>query len=224
VFRLVPCGIACLLVSLVSTIAPAFSQAREPYSLRGIHLRILLADFKIVPARDSDVWPNAKPLCSDDLAGAASATAVSKSEAEAGFVRCGIFNTGAGSSEMAGLIVAGIKTDAAFIFVPDSAGAMRLAWIRATAPSSDYGRIRAALRSRYGPPNTTMRGYAYDAAGAKLVDETTLWSNDVSTIRLDQREEKIDIQMMSLDYNHEALTAEGLRRLKAVTKSAADQL
>jgi hypothetical protein len=224
VSRLVPRGIACLLAALVVTIEPAFSQGPEPYSLRGIHLGILLADFKIMPARDSEVWPDAKPFCSDDPVGAASATAVSKSEAAAGFVRCGIFDAGAGGPEMAGLIVAGIKTDAAFIFVPDYAGAMRLAWIRATAASSDYGKIRAALLSRYGPPKTTMRGYAYDAAGAKLVDETTVWSNDVSTIRLDQREEKIDVQMMSLDYNHEALTAEGLKRLKAVTKNAADQL
>ncbi len=139
-------------------------------------------------------------------------------------MRCGIFNAGAAGPEMAGLIVAGVKTDAAFIFVPDSFGAMRLAWVRVTAASSNYGKIRVALLSRYGPPKTTVRGYAHDATGAKLVDETTIWSNEVSTIRLDQREEKIDVQMMSLDYHHEALTAEGLKRLKAVTKSAADQL
>ncbi len=211
-----------LLAVSLSTVA-ALSRAAEPYALRGIRLGMLLADFKILPHPDRDSAPEARPLCSDDPA-AGAAISASKAESKVGIVRCAYFHEGTNPPAPAGLIVVGAKADVTFVFVPDSKGGLRLAWMRAATASDHYASIRAALLKKYGQPKSKMQGFVHDAAGTTLVDETLRWSNGASDIQLDQRDEGADIQVMSIEYSDEALAAEGLRRLKAVVGEAVDSL
>jgi hypothetical protein len=212
-----------------SALVPAV--AAESYSLRGIRLGILLADFKIMQTPDQNIWPGAKPLCSDDPAGrtlgalsAGRLIGLSPAESKAGVVRCSFFRESEGAPATAGIMVAGAKSDISFVFVPDSTGALRLARMSATSASSNYDSIRAALRKKYGQPQSVMRGYAYDAAGGKLVDETMRWSDGVGDILLDQREENVNVELMSLEYSDEVLVAEGMKRLEAATGNSANAL
>ena len=216
-------GLIPLLLAALLSMTATISRAAEPYALRGIRLGILLADFKILPHPDRDSAPEARPFCSDDPA-AGAAIPVSKVESKVGIVRCAYFHEGSSPPAPAGLIVVGAKADMTFVFVPDSTGALRLAWMRAATGSDHYASIRAALLKKYGQPKSKMQGFVHDAAGTKLVDETLYWSNGASDIRLDQRDEGADILVMSIEYSHEALAAEGLKRLKAVAGEGVDSL
>jgi hypothetical protein len=206
-------------------------MAAEPFGLRGFRLGILLADFKITQFPDQKLWPGARPLCSGDREANApgglstdDGVRVSDAESKAGIVRCGFFHESGGALVPAGLVVAGTKSDVSFVFVPDSDGEMRLATIRVSSASSNYETIKSALIKKYGRPKSVVQGYAHDAAGSRLIDETVRWSNGVSDIRLDQREEDKNIEFMSIEYIHEELAAEGLKRIKAVLGSSANTL
>ena len=222
-----------LLVVAGAFLLGSMPQARgaEPLSLRGFRLGILLADFEVMPAPDQMVWPGAKPLCSDNpeagRLGALSAEAgvrLSEAEAKAGFVRCGFFYPSEAVLAPAGLIIAGARGSVSFIFVPDREGSMRLAAIQVTAASANYPSVKSALSRKYGRPKLVVRGYAHDARGSTLVDETTRWSNGVSDIRLSQRGEREDIEVMTIEYIHEALAAGALKQLNAIRAGSDDVL
>ena len=216
---------ACVLGSM----RPA--RAAEPLSLRGFRLGVLLADFEIMPAPDQIAWPGAKPLCSGSAeagrSGALSSDAgirLSEAEAKAGFVRCAFFYPSEAVLAPAGLIVAGARGSASFIFVPDREGSMRLATIQVTAASASYPSVKSALGQKYGRPKLVVRAYAHDVKGSKLADETTRWSNGISDIRLSQRGEGENIDVMSIEYIHEALAAEALKQLNAIQARSVDVL
>jgi hypothetical protein len=213
---------------LLLLIPPA--HAAEPFSLRGIALGILLADFKIMPAPDQDRWPGAHAFCTDDRTAAAPSKAVAdelaltQAEAKTGIVRC-VFAHPAGSAlDWAGPVIAGAITQVGFVFAPDRKGALRLAVVRAEGVSVDYDKVKLALTKRYGPPQAVIRGFAYDAAGAKLTDETARWSNGVSHIEIDQRLENQDVNHMAIEYRHDALIGEANQRLKAAGAAPEDSL
>jgi hypothetical protein len=203
----------------------------EPFSLRGFRLGILLADFKIMAAPDQGVWPGARPLCSNDaevrsnnaLSGSY-AVRLSEAEAKTGIVRCSFFYPSDGALAPAGIVIAEARSTVSFFFLADREGEMRLASIRATTHSRNYTSIKSALVRKYGRPVLLFQGYVHDDAGTKLVDETTKWSRAGSNIQIDQREEHEDVQLMSIRYIHEALAAEGLKRLQAVLGSPTDTL
>lgn len=206
------------------------AQAAEPFAIRGIALGILLADFKIAPAPDHQRIPDARPVCSDaqpaeplDPA-AAAALQLSASETNAGLVRCSYFRPENGSLVQAGLVVAGAATQASFVFAPDAKGELRLAAVRAEGNSADYDRVKSALMKRYGMPQTVIRGFAQDAAGTKLIDETARWSNGVSQIEIDQRLESQDVNHMAIEYRHDGLAEEADKRLKKAGAAEADLL
>jgi hypothetical protein len=206
------------------------AQAAEPFAIRGIALGILLADFKIAPTPDRQRVQDARPVCSDarpaePLAPAAEAALrLSAAESSAGFVRCSYLGPENGSLVPAGLVIAGAATQASFLFVPDAKGELRLAVVRAEGDSADYDRVKSALRQRYGMPQTVIRGFAHDAAGAKLIDETARWSNGVSQIEIDQRLETEDVNQMAIEYRHDALVEEADKRLKKSGAGEADLL
>jgi hypothetical protein len=206
------------------------AQAAEPFSVRGIALGTLLADFRIMPAPDQDRWPGSHALCSDDRPAVtlskaiADELALTAAEAKTGVVRC-IFAYSAGSAlEPAGPVIAGVATQVGFVFVPDRKGGLRLAAVRAEGVSTDYDKIKLALTKRYGLPQAVIRGFAYDAAGAKLTDETARWSNGVSQIEIDQRLENLDVSHMAIEYRHDALIGEANERLKAAGAAPEDSL
>ncbi len=221
---LVPAAAIVLLAHICSAAAAA------PFSLRGIGLGILLADFEIFPVPDSDRSPGAEPVCSNEkltapLSNAAKNLVVpSEAEAKAGIVRCAYLHSQNGTLVPAPLLIAGVATETTFVFVPDRQGAMRLAGARAECDSGNYERIKAALIKRYHPPQTIVRGFAYDSGGAKLQDELAQWNNGVSQIVLDQRLENENVQHMALEYRHEALIEEAEKRLRAAGGSEADLL
>jgi hypothetical protein len=210
-------------------VAP-LAQAAEPFSVRGIALGILLADFKIAPAPDRSLIPDAAPVCSDEQPAAALSRAaqdalrLGEAEAKAGFVRCAYLRPENGNLAPAGLVVAGAATRASFVFVPDRQGALRLAAVRAEGVSADYDKVKLALMKRYGSPQAVIRGFAHDAAGAKLIDETARWSNGVSRIEIDQRLENQDVNHMAIEYRHEGLIGEADKRLKDAGASEGDLL
>jgi hypothetical protein len=225
--------IALLLVAVGVCVLGSMPPARaaEPLSLRGFRLGILLADFLITPPPDQTIWPGARPLCSNSpeaaMAGdlpADGGIRVNETEAKAGFVRCTFFYQSGATLAPAGLIIANARTAVSFVFVPDQEGSMRLAWIKATTASANYASVKLALGKKYGRPNSIVRGYAEDAAGTRLVDETVIWSNGASDIRLDQREENVNIQVMTIEYSHEELAAGALKRLNAISGNPADTL
>ena len=206
------------------------AQAAEPFAIRGIALGILLADFKIAPAPDRQRVPDARPACSDarpaqtlDPA-AEAALRLSAVESSAGLVRCSYLRPENGSLVPAGLVVAGAATQASFVFAPDAQGEMRLAAVRAEGSSADYDRVKSALMKRYGMPQTVIRGFAHDAAGTTLIDETARWSNGVSQIEIDQRLETEDVNHMAIEYRHEGLVEETDKRLKQAGAADADLL
>jgi hypothetical protein len=206
------------------------SSAAEPFSVRGITLGLLLADFKIAPAPDRNRYPAVAPVCSDEHPATALSSAAQaalrpgEAEAKAGFVRCAYLRPENGILVPAGLVVAGASTQANFVFAPDREGQLRLAAVWAEGSSADYDKVKTALTKRYGPPQTVIRGYAHDAAGAKLIDETARWSNGVSQIEIDQRLETQDVNRMGVEYRHEGLIDEADKRLKAAGASEADLL
>jgi hypothetical protein len=222
---LLPAAAAMLLMAHSSSAAAA-----EPFSIRGITLGLLLADFKIAPAPDRDRFPDAAAACSDEYpAGSESkasqdALRLNEAEAKAGVVRCAFLRADNGTLVPAGLLVAGAPTQAAFVFTPDRQGALRLALVQAEGDSADYDKVKAALTKRYGLPQAVIRGFAHDAAGAKLVDETARWSNGVSQIEIDQRLENQDVNRMAIEYRHEGLISEADKRLKAAGASEGDLL
>src|SRR5690242_10002750 len=136
--------VAVLLLAHISCAAAA-----EPFSLRGIGLGILLADFEIFPVPDRDHSPDASPVCSNEkpiapLADAAKNLVLpSEAEARAGIVRCAYLRSENGMLVPAPLLLAGVATDASFAFVPDRQGAMRLAVARVECDSVNYDRIKA---------------------------------------------------------------------------------
>ena len=83
--------LSAVAISLVAELSCA--TAAEPFSLRGIGLGILLADFQIFPVPDRDRSPGASPVCSNDepatpLSDAAkNLVAPSDAEVRAGIVR-----------------------------------------------------------------------------------------------------------------------------------------
>jgi hypothetical protein len=222
--RALPWAVLLLLLN-----AP-LAQAAEPYSVRGITLGILLADFKIAPALDQDRWPGSHALCSDDRPAAtpskaiADELALTAAEVKAGIVRCAFAHLATGTLEPAGPVIAGTAAQVGFVFVPDRKGELRLAAVRAEGVSEDYDKVKLALAKRYGPPQAVVRGFAYDAAGAKLTDETARWSNGVSQIEIDQRLEDQDVNHMAIEYRHEALIGEAKQRLKAAGAAREDFL
>ena len=139
-------------------------------------------------------------------------------------MRCAYLRPENGILVPAGLVVAGASTQANFVFAPDREGQLRLAAVWAEGSSADYDKVKTALTKRYGPPQTVIRGYAHDAAGAKLIDETARWSNGVSQIEIDQRLETQDVNRMGVEYRHEGLINEADKRLKAAGASEADLL
>lgn len=206
------------------------AQAGEPFAIRGIALGILLADFKIAPAPDHQRLPDARPVCSDarpaePLApGAEAALRLSAAEVNAGLVRCSYLRPENGSLVPAGLVVAGAATRASFVFSPDAKGELRLAAVRAEGNSADYDRVKSALIKRYGMPQTVIRGFAQDAAGTKLIDETARWSNGVSQIEIDQRLETEDVNHMAIEYRHDGLVEEADKKLRKAGAAEADLL
>jgi hypothetical protein len=218
-------AVAVLLLAHVFSVVAA-----EPFGVRGIGLGILLADFQILPVPDGDRSPGASPVCSNDepatpLSDAAkNLIAPSDAEAKAGIVRCAYLHSQNGAQVPAPLLIAGVATEASFVFVPDRQGAMRLAGVRAECDSASYERIKAALIKRYRAPQTIVRGFAYDSGGAKLQDELAQWNNGVSQIVLDQRLENENVHHMAVEYRHEALINEAEKRLKAAGGSEADLL
>lgn len=206
------------------------AQAAQPFAIRGIALGSLLADFKIAPAPDHQRVPDARPVCSDagpaePLAAAAEAALrLSAAEAATGLVRCSYLRPENGSLVPAGLVIAGAATQASFVFAPDAGGELRLAAMRAEGDSADYDRVKSALTKRYGLPQTVVRGFAHDAAGAKLIDETARWSNGVSQIEIDQRLETEDVNHMAIEYRHDGLVEETDKRLKKAGAGEADLL
>ena len=215
-------------ILLLAHFSPA--AAAEPFSVRGIALGLLLADFRIAPAPDRNRFPDAAPVCSDDHPAAALSSAaqeavrLGEAEARAGLVRCAYLRPENGTLVPAGLVVAGALTQADFVFAPDRKGDLRLAAVWAEGSSADYDKVKSALVKRYGLPQTVIRGYAHDAAGAKLIDETVRWTNDVSQIEIDQRLETQDVNRMAIEYRHDGLANEADRRLKAAGANDADLL
>lgn len=197
------------------------ARAAEPYSIRGIGLGILLADFQIFPVPDRDHSPGASPSCSNDEPAAPLSAAakklilVSDAEMKAGIIRCAYLQKENGTQVPAPLLLAGVAMETSFLFVPDRQGAIRLAGVRAEGDSANYDRIKAALIKRYRAPQTIVRGFAYDSAGAKLQDELAQWNNSVSQIVLDQRLENENVQHMAVEYRLEGLIDEAEKRLKA---------
>ena len=208
----------------------ACAIAAEPFSLRGIGLGILLADYQIFPVPDRDRTPGVSPACSNEDAAvplseaAKNLIAPSETEVKAGIIRCAYLHQENGTLVPAPLLLAGAATEASFVFVPDRQGAMRLAGVRAECDSANYERIKAALIKRYRAPQTIVRGFAYDSGGAKLQDELAHWNNGVSQIVLDQRLEHENVQHMAVEYRHDALIDEAEKRLKAAGGSEADLL
>jgi len=206
------------------------AQAAQPYAIRGVALGSLLADFKIAPAPDRNRFPDVAAACSDEYGGgpeskaALEALRLNEAEAKAGFVRCVYLRADKGSLVPAGLVVAGAATQAVFVFAPDRQGALRLAAVKAEGDSGNYDTVKLALTKRYGPPQTVIRGFAHDAGGAKLIDETARWSNGVSQIEIDQRLETQDVNRMAIEYRHEALISEANHRLKAAGAAPEDSL
>jgi hypothetical protein len=206
------------------------TQAAEPFSVRGIGLGILLADFKIMPAPDQDRWPGSHALCTDERPAATLSTAIANelalttAEAKTGIVRCTFVHPASGALEPAGPVIAGATAQVGFVFAPDRKGELRLAAVRAEGVSADYDKVKLALTKRYGSPQAVIRGFAYDAAGAKLTDETARWSNGVSQIEIDQRLENQDVNHMAIEYRHDALIGEADKRLRAAGASEADLL
>jgi len=221
-----------LLIALAtSLLIVSDSGATEPYSLRGFRLGIALAEFKAMQVPDHDIWPGARPLCFSDREAKTPGTLsaddgirLSEAEKQAGIGRCGFFHPAGGVLAPAGLVIANARAAVSFVFVPDREGTLRLAAIEATTASSNYDSIKAALVKKYGRPKSVMKGYALDATGSRLVDETAKWSNEVSDIKLDRREEDKDIQRMLIEYTHEELAADGLKRLKAIQGNSANTL
>jgi hypothetical protein len=215
-------------ILLLAHFSPA--AATEPFSVRGIALGLLLADFKIAPAPDRNRFPDAAPACSDDHPATALSSAaqealrLGEAEAKAGLVRCAYLRPENGTLVPAGLMVAGALTQAGFVFAPDPKGDLRLAAVWAEGSSADYDRVKMALTKRYGLPQTVIRGYAHDAAGAKLIDETLRWTNSVSQIEIDQRLETQDVNRMAIEYRHEGLANEADKHLKAAGAGEADLL
>ncbi len=215
-------------ILLAMQVGPA--KSAEPFSLRGVGLGILLADFKIMPSPDRQRAPDARPVCSDALPAQAIAAAgeaalrLSPAEIAAGLVRCSYLRPDNGRLVPAALVVAGAATEASFMFAPDAQGALRLAAVRAEGNSADYDRVKSALVKRYGMPQTVIRGFAHDAAGTKLIDETARWSNGVSQIEIDQRLETKDVNHMAIEYRHKGLVEEADKRLKQAGAAEAELL
>ena len=209
-------AVAVLLLTHVFSVAAA-----EPFRVRGIGLGVLLADFQILPVPDGDRSPGASPVCSNDEPAAPFSDAakklilVSGAEIKAGIVRCAYLQKESGTLVPAPLLLAGVAMETSFLFVPDRQGAIRLAGVRAEGDSANYDRIKAALIKRYRAPQTIVRGFAYDSAGAKLQDELAQWNNSVSQIVLDQRLENENVQHMAVEYRLEGLIDEAEKRLKA---------
>jgi hypothetical protein len=203
--------------------------AAEPYGLRGFRLGISLAEFKATVFPDQGVWPGAKPLCSIDpgvnspgVLSAADSIQMSDAEAKAGLVRCGFFYPSGTALAPAGLVVVSAKASVSFVFVPDASGTLRLASIKATTANSNYDAIKSALGQKYGRPKSLMRGFVQNAAGADFDEETARWSNGTSDIQLVQRD--TSMEMMSIEYLHEGLASDGLKRLKAVLGNSPNTL
>lgn len=213
---------------IYSQYAVSGAMAPEPYSLRGFRLSISLAEFRATRLPDQETWPGARSLCSIDpednipALSADGSILASDAEARAGIVRCGFFYPSGTVLAPAGLVVANTKADVSFVFVPDSAGTLRLASIKAMTASSNYNSIKSALVQKYGRPRSVVRGYAQNAAGANFDDETARWSNGVSDIRLIQRD--ASMELMSIEYVHEQLESVGLKSLKAVLGSPTNTL
>ena len=149
---------------------------------------------------------------------------MTQAEAKTGIVRCVFAHPAGGALEPAGTVIADSPTQTGFVFVPDRKGALRLAAVRAEGNSADYDKLKLALTKRYGPPQAVIRGFAYDAAGAKLIDETARWNNGVSQIEIDQRLENQDVNHMAIEYRHEALISDANHRLKAAGAAPEDSL
>ena len=206
------------------------AEAAEPFAIRGIALGVLLADFRIAAVPDKQRFPDAKTVCSDERPSAPLSQAsqnmlrLGAAEAKAGFVHCAYLRPENGSLAPAGLVVAGAVTQATFLFAPDAQGELRLIVVRGEGDSADYDRVKSALVKRYGMPQTVVRGFAQDAAGTKLIDETARWTNGVSQIEIDQRLETHDVNHMAIEYRHDGLVEEADKRLKKAGAAEADLL
>jgi len=218
-------AVAALLVGL----GWRHARAVEPFSLRSFILGMTLADFRATAFPDQAEWPDAKPVCSNDAAAldrgrlaSDEDIRLSESQAKAGIVRCAFFYPKGSSLSPAGLVVAGVRSRASYVFVPSPSGSLRLACIIVLTGTENYDHIKSALLQKYRKPKFMIRDVTSSATGGTRQDERLRWSNGVSDIVLIQRDGGDDV--MSLAYQHEDLTEELRMRLQAVEGSDIDTL
>ena len=147
---------------------------------------------------------------------------LSDGEANAGIVHCGFFYSSGTALAPTGLAIASAKASMSFVFVSDLVGTLHLASIMATTASSNDDSVKSTLVQKYGRPKSLMRGFSQNAAGMNFDEETARRSNGTSDIRLVQRDASMKI--MSIEYFHEQLASDGLKRVKAVLGSSTNTL
>ena len=191
------------IIALVGLSLVTRSAAAEPYAFRDIPLGITLEDFRKLPHPDKT--PNAQAVCEP-----------AKLKSLAGTVSCSFYvvpvNRPPPNSNLAPLptipaiapIVVG-HTQAYVIFRffadPNKGGAYCLFWVSVRTATERFSEFVQAYTEHFGKPTSVNNEPVQNKLGAKFDNHKVTWTNNESSIILEERSGNVDIMSGNYPFN-----------------------
>lgn len=200
----------------------------DAFSRRSFQLGITLEKFKSMMHPDSEKYPNAYVICSNEPKANNRRYYLSlfltENMKKAGVIQCGYFyrDDVSGIELPAQMYMGDLVVNTEFYFLSSDSNAYRLFYIVSYTPTSNYDSLLMMFRSVYGRPNNSSREVVSNYVGATFYNDINIWTNKVSKIKLTRYTDTL--KTMQVRYTLDPLWDVYGERLMQISRENANRL